>query len=486
MTILPFGEFLPDLSPLTPGAITARNVIPAPDGYSPMPQPVVLPPNAWQTDAMALQDFVLPDGATQTLAFNPSSIARLAGVNWITVGSGYAARTWRTARWGDAIYAVNGFDPIQKATLGGGLAFAPVAGLTNALSAYDIAVVGEFLVLCHVVEDAGNTDFPYRYKWSGLDRPDSWDPSEVTQSDYQDVTDIGPAKRILGGEFGLLLGADGSARMDFIGAPEVWSFRTVDADVGCDWPGSAVKLGGRFIWHSRRGWRGSTGGPSESIGYGKVDDYTVRRVKAGTEDKISVVALPNRNVLVWSYISVDGPGDYPDEYLAYSLDTGRWSNGALSCQCLGEAVNVEPSLDDMDPIVLDAVSYVMDSRGSEPLKFAACLTTDGRLAQLVDGQPCNAVLTTAEAQLVPGMRARMRRMRPLVHSLSGPCQPTAIVYTRETQDASPVPSVIMQPEVTGSFSVNRRGRYHRVEVRLAGPFDRAVGVDVTAFPAGMR
>ena len=53
------------------------------------------------------------------------------------------------------------------------------------------------------------------------------------------------------------------------GPPAVFQFRNLETDIGCELCRSIVQAGNRTAWWSRRGWRMSTGGPSQPIGLGR-------------------------------------------------------------------------------------------------------------------------------------------------------------------------------------------------------------------------
>src|SRR4051795_6478134 len=133
-TTLTFDEWAPDTAPLTGGATLLQGVLPAPDGYAPLPVPVVQgpagpaggpPPGpapdgyaplpvpvvqgpAGLPDASLLIAATTPDGFTVPMAFARAGIYRASPTAWVGIGraAGYAASVpWAAVRWGDIVIA---------------------------------------------------------------------------------------------------------------------------------------------------------------------------------------------------------------------------------------------------------------------------------------------------------------------------------------------------------------------------------------------
>src|SRR3954452_20724331 len=272
-TTLDFGEWMPDSVPLTVGGTLLQGALPPPDGSAPWPLPVVQGP-AGLPDASLLMAATTPDGFCVPMAFARAGIYRAGATSWVPLGraAGYAASVpWAAVRWGDIVIAADGQEVLQSTPIAAPL-FADVPGVD--FSAAYLDIIGEFVVAADIREDAGATRYPSRVRWSGFQRPLSWDVSPSTQSAWVDRPRIGRIMGLTGGQFGLVLGEDGLDRFDYVGLPTVWQFATLETDIGCDIPRSVVQVGATTYWHSRRGWRASSGGPSEPIGHGKVDEWT--------------------------------------------------------------------------------------------------------------------------------------------------------------------------------------------------------------------
>jgi len=484
---LPFEEWAPDNAPLTGGAVLVEGVLPATDGYAPLPLPVVQGPAGAPGNPSLLFAATTPDGLAVPLAFGRSAIARATSSSWVDVGraGGYSAATpWDAVRWADLVLAVDGADPLQSYVIGAG-AFADVpdavanGGTTGAF----VDTVFEFIVTADERQDGGATRFPSRVRWSGYQRPLLWTPSPATQSGWVDRPRIGRITGLTGGTFGLVLGEDGLDRMDYVGLPSVWQFSTLETDIGCSVPGSVVKAGDVTYWYSRRGWRASSGGPSQPIGHGKVDTWTRDQLDPDATDRMSAVALPREQCVLWSFVSHASPDGGPDQWLVYHWAEKRWTRAAVATEVLGRAATPDVFTDDdvipgLQPITDDPLNdQLTDSFGGASVVQPAALV-GGSLAVIQVTPGVVARLITKEQALIPGRRAKVTRLQPLVDGVAGGL--SGYVETRDDQAMSTTrrlgPYV---REVDGSLAANAAGRFHRFELQLVTPFQKAMGVVVS-------
>lgn len=481
--ILPFDEWRPDTAPLSPGMEVALNVLPAVDGYVPMPMPVFRGPGGLPGICSFLTLAVAGDGVTVPLAFTTDGIYRPTGTAWTDVSrtpDDYEAGLgWWAAQYGDAVFAVNGIDTIGILPLGASN-FRDVTDAPDGLGAHYLAVVSDFLVLGDLYAQDGNFQARHRVHWSGRGRPEQLTPNIVIQSGFSDRPAIGRVRGLTGGEFGLILGEEGLDRMDYVGPPSIWQFRTLETDIGCEIPRSVVQAGDRTAWWSRRGWRMSAGGPSQPIGLGKVDDWTRSRIDFERSDLMTATALLRQGVFMWAFLSRDNIDGRPDEALAYSWDHNRWTRGKLSVDCLGrQAVpsvfTDDPGLSALYGASTDASTLLTDSAaGSRPFTAAV---RDGSLYTMQPQAGVAVQLTSTESNLIAGSRAKVMRARPLVNGAGD--DTWLYVETREDQRSERVRRKgPLQPENDGSFALHSVGRYHRFRWHGRVPFGRAQGIEV--------
>lgn len=485
--ILPFDEWRPDLAPLSAGLEQCLNVLPAADGYVPAPVPVFRGPGGLRGLASCVLVVTSGDGVTVPLAFTVVGAFRAQATGWLDVSrtpDDYEPplEAWSAVQYGDAVFAVNGIDPVGILPLGAA-AFRDIADAPFGLSANYITVVGDFLVLASTTASKANERQYARVWWSGRGRPERFTPDLATQAGYVDRPGIGRIRGITGGEFGLILGEEGLDRMDYAGPPAVFQFRNLEVDVGCELSRSIVQAGVKTAWWSRRGFRMSTGGPSEPIGLGKVDEFVRSRIDFDRGHLMTATALLKQGVFIWAFVSRNNTTGRPDEALAYSWDFQRWSRIEMEVDCLGRLAvpslfTDDPGLSQIYGPTTDDATLLTDSAGGAR-PFAAAVT-NGSLFVLQPKPGLACQLTTTEANIVPGGRALLSRVRPLVHGVSDDMW----LYT-EARDDQRSEAVRrkgpLEPERDGSFSTHAVGRYHRLRLHVRSPWSKAQGIEVADY-----
>jgi hypothetical protein len=483
--ILPFDEWRPDTAPLSPGPEVALNVLPAADGYVPMPMPVFRGPGGLLGTCSYLISVVAGDGLSVPVAFTTNGIYRPTGAGWTNIGRTTASYVsslgWNAVQWGENIFAVNGRNVAQVLELGSSN-FRDITGQLNGLGAKYLAVVGDFLVLANAFKAGGNEPYPMRVWWSGRGRPEEFDPPDIViQSGFVDRPAIGRLQGITGGEFGLILGEEGLDRMDYTGPPTIWQFRTLETDIGCEIPRSIVQAGDKTFWWSRRGWRMSNGGPSQPIGLGKVDEWTRSLIDFDQAHLMTSTALLRQQVVMWAFVSRGNSTGRPDEVLAYNWDFNRWTRGRMDVDCLGRlsvpsTFTDDPGVSQLFGDFTDDSSLLTDAAtGGRP--FAAAVMNGSLYAmQPKRGTVCQ--LTTTELNLVPGRRTAISRVHPLIHGVG---TGDTWLYMRSRDDQR-VEAVRLkgpyEPEADGTFSVHTKARYIRVHWNGRTPFTKAMGIEI--------
>ena len=485
--ILPFDEWKPDLSPLSQGMEQCLNVLPAADGFVPAPVPVFRGPGGLRGLASCVLVVTSGDGVTVPLAFTVVGPHRATATDWIDVSrldDDYETplEAWSATQYGDAVFAVNGIDPVGILELGS-TNFRDIVDAPFGLSANYLAVVGDFLVLASTTAADANERQHARVWWSGRGRPERFTPDLATQAGFVDRPGIGRIRGITGGEFGLILGEEGLDRMDYAGPPAVFQFRTLETDIGCELSRSVVQAGVRTAWWSRRGWRMSTGGPSEPIGLGKVDEFTRARLDMDRGHLMTSTALLRQGVFIWAFVSRDNTTGRPDEALCYSWDFQRWTRVQMAVDCLGRLAVPSLFTDDAGlaqiygPTTDDSTLLTDSAAGARP--FAAAVT-NGSLYVLQPRPGLACQLTTTEAALNPGGRALLSRVRPLVHG--APDDMWLYTEARDDQRSEAVRRKgPLQPERDGSFSTHAIGRYHRLRLHVRAPWSKAQGIELADY-----
>src|SRR5262249_24344625 len=150
MTIVPIGEWLPDLPAINnPGALEALNVIPASASYRPIASPLVSGNAASTSTIQGAISARGTDLSVRLFSGDGAKLYKFDGVNWSDVsrlsGGAYtvpATAMWRFTQFGDLLIAVNGVDAPQKFVMSSGANFTALGG-TPPLARY-VATVRDF------------------------------------------------------------------------------------------------------------------------------------------------------------------------------------------------------------------------------------------------------------------------------------------------------------------------------------------------------
>lgn len=492
MTVIEFPAWTPDLPPFGGGSASILNVLPGEGGYVPLPWPQAVGPFDLAERAMMLVLGRAADGITAPLVMTATAIWRGARTGWgrLNTEALAGAVTWNGAAWGDSLYLVNGTDELLRLNVAS-LRVDRIA-TPDRLGGRYIDVVGDHLVIAHTVKAGGGASDPYRLEFSGNRRPETFGFNPTIQAGGNTMADIGEVAGLAGGEYGLVIGTHGLARMDWIGGEDVFAFRTLEVEVGCDMPRSVIKSDTRAFWHSPRGWRMSQGGPSVAIGADKVDRWFEGRADMDRKDRMSAIVLPTRSVVMWSYVSRYSPNGSPDEVLCYHWGQDRWTHGKMAVEVLGQSAS--PSLFTDDPDLPVALGGTLTRRMTDD--FAGVLTdgwgaANGFPAAIVGGglhrlasSGVAAELETAELQLNPAGKAVLQRFRPIAQNAASV---SGYVIARDRQDAQAAREIRdLAAEPGGSFARRVRARYHRLGLKVEPPFGVISGVDVTHVAAGGR
>jgi hypothetical protein len=429
-----------------------------------------------------------PPGGTGigTFLLTQTNIYRLLSAWTIRGRERYrGSQPWSVAQYGALLYAVNGVDPIQRLSIESGtVEDVPDLPLLN-LTAKSIAVVREFVVIGDVFWNDGVSREPQLVRWSGIRRPESWArDASGTQADQAFMSDIGNVQAVVGGAFGLILGTEGLKRMDYQGPPIPFRFETLETDIGCELSRSVVKVGDKVFWWSRRGWRMSTGGPSEPIGVGKVDNFFRRRMNFGSPPgRLSALALPDQPVVLWAYVSVDSPDDWADEVLAYNYERGWWTRGRFHCQVLGTAGQPSPVTDDPATWPTEFTDeYDGLTDGINAVRLFPAAMARGYLCGLQTDYTTPGEFVTTEREITPGRTTRVTRVLPLVHAAPY-CDVEVLSRDTQKDDQVRTRGPFGASKLSGTVPCLATGRYMRFHLITPG-YQRAQGVQLLEFSDG--
>lgn len=386
MPTFQFGPWRPDLPELNnPGILEATNVVQEVGSFEPQFGLVGVSASLTVT---VLGAFACLDKAGNVNWFAGTAtdlwrMTQLSQPNWSLVGTGYTLTPddrWEFAKYGERIFAAASTEDLQSITLSLQSTFASVVGAPRSRH---IAVVKNFLTVASTAVD------PQRVQWSGLDAPDAWTPSAVTQADFQDIFGDG------GWNQGIVVGLAGSDaviiqehavwRMMYVGTPLIFQFDLVEAARGSVSPGSIVQSGGFAFYISDNGFFQFDGTSSAPIGRGKVDKFFLGLADATSLKKVTSVADIRRPLVYWGFPTTGGT----TVILAYNWQVQEWT-------LIEENFDILWRLLDFDAPVGSARTAAFDT---------------GHRACAFTGPAKEATITTADYQFTMG-RSRLTEIYP--------------------------------------------------------------------------
>jgi hypothetical protein len=506
---LPLGAWRPDMPDFNnPGVTLAHNVSPnvgAQQGavvYEPL-RKASLYSNTSMTGrplgtAVGLDKLgnakVYAGSATRLYKINPATRA------WQSIGraSNYSTaegEVWETTEYGNSIFFTNYTNELQYINKDIDLQFADA---TTLVKGRHIATVKDFVVVANTY-DALDGAVPFRVRWSGLGLPLSWDFSQATGADFQDVYGFGAIQGITGGESGWLLMQKGVVKMQFQGYPLWFAFEPVPNSTGCSIPQSVIKnVEGSTFFVGEDGFyqMNENTGQTTPIGVGQVDQWFLNSVDTSQYTYMTVAADPRSKLIYWSYVSVDAEDNKPDRLLIYNYATGNWSYGQQTSHYIFGSLSLPWTIDMLDTFgTIDAIPASPDSpiwAGGNAMLWT--MNSTGAI-YVYGGENLPATIETGEFSLMDrvkqgdpdarGDRATILKARARFDGSGG--ETVLYVGGRDISNGDVAWGNAMEPHPQTQFAYPRNTkRYHRLRVRLNGDWTRVMELQLDAKPAGSR
>lgn len=492
MTVLPFGEYLPDIADLgNEGLLTADNCLPQARGYRSAPSLVTYTgPSA--LSARIVGAFAAKDKANNTYNYaatvgsgTDGKIYVLSGGAWSDAsGSGFAipeGETVEFVKWGEKVLATTIGAPVQEIAFGGST-FGDSIVSSRKPQARRIAVLRDFVVLGDI-DDVGNDGVARsRVWWSGIDDNTTFeDGTGTTQSDFQNLPNGGAVQKVIGGEVGRVFCESSIYLMTYLGYSPWFRFDEVEINRGVWVPESVAVIGNTVIFLDRDGWYKHEGQASVPIGYNKIDQTFLADFDPNFAHRCSTVIDPLRKLYFFAYVSVDAIAGMPNRVLVYDLINAKWTVLKISVEWFtiffGEGYTVDTldtlsgSIDDLTAS-LDSPTY--QSKGLELAAF-----NSSHQLGVFRGPALDATFMTGERQIIgpSSTRTMLSGVRPLI---DGEATVTAQAYKRNLESETPTPGALVTMNSLGNCPMRENARYHRIEVKTSGEFNHALGVDVDA------
>lgn len=469
-----FGEWLPD-QPGVVGALTnAKNVYPKAVGYGPVQASASYSGeasenlnNVFSAKEQDGTTRIFASGSTLLYLMNNTTLA-LEDVSATTYTE--TPDRWRFTQFGNYVVAANGANTLQYYDL-------TTTGDFQVLSA-DAPIASYLTVVRDFVVTGNQPDNDFRVQWSGINNPNTWTSSSVTQSDFQDIPDGGKIQGITGGEFGLVLLENSIVRMSYVGTPLVFQFDTIMRNLGCYEPNSVVQFQNVTYFLSDDGFYACDGQQVVNIGAEKVNRFFFEDVNPGQFTKMSATVDLSKNLVVWGYL--DNSEIYKN--LFYHIPTKRWSYAETTVDRIAVLSTPDATLETLDTysVSLDALDTSLDSRiwlGGKNIyggvKDNKVITFTGALR--------SAVIDTSDIET--GMNKSMITLaRPIVDNGSG----AVAIATRSILNETVEFGTSTAADTENRVGIRSLGRYHRLRLEPSGIWTTAIGVDLEIQPAGMR
>ena len=486
--IIPFSDYTPDLPALGNTASTIKNVIPHPKSYKQL--------NSLSAYSSALTAYCRgaftgtdTDGNVKSFSGDAASLYRLIGVTFTDSSKvgGYSSATdsyWEFAQFGNSVIATNFDDAPQTMTMTG-TTFADLTGTPPRFRHLAVGGPGGSFLMVGNTFDSSDSNVPYRVRWPGIGTITSWTVSAATQADFQDLSaQDGWVQAITGGEYFRIYQERSVWRAVYVGSPVVFQFDKIEGARGCFAPRAALAVGSLDFYLADDGFYVLAGGQSFPIGSGKIDKTFLSDLNDDYLYRVTVAAIPDDKVIIWSYPGSGSTDGTPNKCLLYNWDSKKWCAAEFNHELIYRAQSIGVTLEELDalfPSGLDSVTPSLDSKVWMGGKLQLAAFDTSHRQAFFTGTALATTLETGEVQLNPG-RSEVTEVTALVDGGTHTVQ----VGTRETQASTVTWGSVASENASGVCPVRSNSRYHRFRVNNTGSFTDAQGVDVVSVPVGQR
>ena len=469
-----FQDFLPDRAELdTQHGPVATNAFPVgPGDYRPIPGPVAFsdaldsaPRGLWLAKTNA--------GDFQAFAATNTTLEKLVGTAWTEIGNSFSPpsdENWAGVQFGTEFFFTNGSDGLYKFDIEAG---SSVSAVSSSPVAKHMDVVEEYLC-------TGNDgDSPRKFRWSDTNAGSTWGSGNAGSQTFPD----GGAISAICGASHLVIQESIIRRIIPDPGGDIFLFEKLEQAKGSIAPESVIRFGETVAYLAEDGfwWAG------EPIGQNAVNQFFLSQINQNNIYTVMGRLDPNRPLFWWHYRT--GDNTTYDKALIFNWRTRQWASAEVSIAFAAESATTGYTLETLSAEYpdLETVPYPLDSRvwlGGRPVY--AVIDTDNKLAFL-EGDNLEATLEIGERAFIPGARARIGGVRPLVDSTGAVIR----VRTRQRPGGTATWGSEVSQQNSGLCPVNRGGRFHRFRVRIpaAEAWTHAQGIEIpdsTIAHDGMR
>lgn len=443
---VPFGEFAPDAAPTGQSLQVAKNIVPIVNGYAPV--------GSFQAITTTLGEqctgggsFAASTGEYTFLGASSTKLRKFASGSWTDVLAVVTAGRWRFAQFGDNVVYANG-GALGRYQLLAGTA-AVLAGAP--INAIDVATVRDF-VMC-ITDDN-------QAVWSAFNDCTGW-TAGTDQSDFQPLLDGGPAVRIVGGEYAIILQRNSIRRVTYVGPPVLFQFDVISPEVGCLAGGSVANIGRLVFFLSERGFEMCDGESVAPIADEKFNRWFFAQFSRTDIGNMWSAIDPRNACVYWAM-----PGT-PGLVIVYNWVLRRATTIETDVTALFNVLTAASTLESLDvayPSGLDSIPISLDDpslAGGSPILVVG----DGQ-NQLgaLSGANMLATITQQNIELTPGRRSRLRALRPVTDALEASVQINAKMRAGDPEGTLPSTSDM---RTNGKMPLRANGRH--LDVTLSIP-----------------
>jgi len=479
-----FGEWTPDNPDIDAPLSDVENAVPYAQHYRQM-RALATSGSALPAAPVAAMSTSLVAGSTDTYAATFDKIYRRdpATLAWADVtGAAITPETpmyWGLVQSGNYVLAASINNLLRQRLIGAG--GGNFAAITNGPRARVLGTVREFVVAGDI-NDPTDGLVPQRVRWNAIGDPLTWPlpgtpTAQSLQADEQDLkAEFGPVRGIFGSDIGLILQERAVTRMTYVGAPLIFKFDTVDATRGLAAPNAAAQIGRVVFFLADDGFFVTDGsGDSQSIGDGKVDKWFADNANPSYISSVRAFVLPRDKCVAWSFVSRSA--NVNDSLLIYNFNSKRWSRAKASTSLVLQARTSGYTLDQLDAFgTLETLAASFDAAvWLGGATYPAAFDLDYKLGDF-SGEPLSATFETG-ALTLDGMRSIILGVRPLTQ---GGTATITLGEQRTLADAVTWGAERGLTYATGQADFRQSSFFHRVRMRVAGGFDKAIGVDAMA------
>lgn len=489
-----FGQWLPDQADYkNPGLVVANNCYPSSGGYAPF-EGAVGTEDALTAPVIGAKMFFQNDGTTIVCGGTATSLFVIDGFPIETSPPYSTATSWRFERFADLIVAVSKENATQYLTdLDTVTAWVDLPGSPPRASV--IGRVNDFLVMGDLqdIPSLGSPDVPNRVRWSAFNNPTAnWVTDRGELSDYRDLdAKYGKITGIAGGRWGLVFQERAIWRMTFVGAPKVFDFALVADDRGCVAPGSVVSIGYETFFLDAGGFCVTNGSEVQPIGDEILNEWFEEEADIARIRTVHASVNWPKRAIVWAF-KPEGSDTFSKEII-YSFVTREWASAEVEVDYLVTANQDALTLDDLAVLFPGGLgemsAYEIGTlEWQAKSRLFAAFVPSGLESEysIFNGPALEATFTTGDFAVMPGRRALVTGLRPMVEIQSGTT--STQVLSRASQGAIQSVSTATTPGADGFAPHKVDNWFHafRVTIAAGSIWDKAKGVWVRARGTGRR